>query len=122
MKQHQNWNYIEKDGILYPEIQISNEEKYDKMLLGKYGQAAFAYMKEYHPVRFNILVGTGELMKVVHQVDERAYQMVERLTEEMLEKDPIEDPYDFMESYRKRLQMRMVAEEIVLKEIVYQVH
>ncbi|WP_352168801.1 TnpV protein [Proteiniborus sp. MB09-C3] len=110
-----------KDGILYPKIQISKEKIADEIPLGKYGMMALNYLKENHESRYSWLMIEGELMSLMHKVDEEAKLKLEVIEKQMLKKDPVSNPMDTYESYRHRDMIRREAEEIVLKEIVYKV-
>uniref|UniRef100_UPI0036F2AB51 TnpV protein n=1 Tax=Clostridium faecium TaxID=2762223 RepID=UPI0036F2AB51 len=114
-------NYIEKDGILYPQIQISEEQKLDNTDLGKYGRMAMRYLKENHPNRYSLLLMEGKLTDTMLKVNEEAYNKMDLLMEQMLKEDPITNPMNTMETYKKKEQKKMVAEEIILKEIVLKV-
>lgn len=111
--------YVEKDGILHPNIQISNNPEADMKPLGKYGQMALNHLKETYPIRFSKLLTEGELMPMMHKVNEEAYQMLETLSEQRLTKDPVPNPQDTFEGYRHRQMIKDTAEEIVLREIVF---
>lgn len=109
--------YTEKDGILYPNLQVSNEETADQPL-GRYGRMALEYLKDNHPDRYTALKMDGSLMAVMHKVQQTAIERIERLTEEMLQADPIPDTEDTLERTRHRNSVRLAAEEIVVNEIV----
>ncbi|MFQ9978451.1 TnpV protein [Clostridium cadaveris] len=119
MKENLNLNYKEIDGILYPEIQISKNKEMDQTPLGKYGQMALNYLKNNHQNRYSLLLAQGELMEKMHQVNEEAHQRLEILIEQMLKTDPIMNPENTMESFKRREKIKETAEEIVLHEIVY---
>ncbi|NLW40896.1 MAG: TnpV protein [Tissierellia bacterium] len=112
------WEYEEIDGILYPIMDISNDPEMDKPL-GKYGRMAMKYLKENYPMRYKILMIDGELMPLMHKVDKEAKERLEILEKQLLKKNPIKDPEDFYQTYRHRQMIRDMAEEVVLKEIVY---
>ncbi|WP_420863126.1 TnpV protein [Tissierella carlieri] len=107
--------YQEKDGIMYPQIEVEN------MPLGKYGMIFHNYLKENHEKRFTWLMMNGDLMDICRHVEKEAKEKFNLLEKQLLEKDPIPNPMDTYESYRHRDMIRREAEEIVLKEIVYKV-
>ena len=119
MKQAVELNYKEKDGIMYPDIQNSNSREADETPLGKYGQMALSYLKEYHPHRYTYLLMEGELLPTMHRVNEEAHNYLNTIMEQMLKNDPIPDPSDTYRSYQHRMQLMATAEEITLAEIVY---
>jgi len=118
------YKYIEyaegEDQLLYPKIQVSNDPEADEKPLGKYGMMALNYLKQNHLYRFNQLQIEGELIPLMHQVNEEAYQKLEMLQEQMLKVNPIPNPEDTYQTYQHRDMIRTQAEEIVLREIVYQ--
>lgn len=110
-------DYQENDGILYPMIKISEENE----PIGKYGYMALKYLHDEHLKRYDFLLASGELMKIIKQVDEEAYERMEVLTTRMLKEKPLTDPTDTILSWQEKEQIRSIAEEMVLKEIVYRI-
>lgn len=66
-----------------------------------------------------LLRAEGILIETMYKVNEEAHRMMGILQEKMLAKEPIPNPENFYESYKHREMIRAMAEEIVLKEIVY---
>ena len=104
-----------KQGFLEPVIEVSTCEQH----IGKYGSIAMNYLKNEYPYRYSLLRAEGTLIETMYKVNEEAHKMMEALQEKMLAKDPIPYPENFYESYKHREMIRVMAEEIVLKEIVY---
>jgi hypothetical protein len=103
-------SYTEKDGVLLPNLQISNNSEEDNQPLGKYSRMAMEYLHENHPQRFMILKMDGTLMEKMHLVHR-----------EVLETEPMPATEDIMEKTRHMNSLRLAAEEIVLNEIVFKV-
>ena len=112
-----NISYTEQNGILYPNLQVSNEQTADQPL-GRYGRMAMEYLKENHPNRYTALKMDGTLMEVMHTVQQTATEKIEEMTQEMLKKEPMPDTEDTMERTRHLNSLKLSAEEIVIKEIV----
>lgn len=110
-------NYTEKDGVLLPDIQISNDKESDQPL-GKYGRMAMEYLKENRPQRFMTLKMDGTLMEKMHRVNEESLEKIETILQQMLKKEPIPDTEDILERTRHLNSLRRAAEEIVLHELV----
>ena len=101
-----------------PNLKVEQEER----SIGKWGRMHRDYLKEYHPIRFNQLVLSGELWTYLADIQEEAqaklelliHQMVsaEGVTERMKERNP-------MEWVQRMNNIRSRAEEVVLSEIVY---
>uniref|UniRef100_UPI0038BCAB81 TnpV protein n=1 Tax=Maledivibacter halophilus TaxID=36842 RepID=UPI0038BCAB81 len=111
--------YKDIDGILYPEIQISSQKEADEKPLGKYGRMALKYMRENHTSRYSYLLSEGQLMPLIHKVDKEAKERLERIMKQLLEKDPIPNPMNTMESAKHRMMIKTMAEEIIQGEIIY---
>lgn len=110
-------DYKGKDRILYPMIKISEENE----PIGKYGYMALKYLHDEHRNRYNFLLASGNLMNIIKKVDQEAEERMEVLTARMLEEKPLTDPTNTILSWQEREQIRAIAEEIVLKEIVYKI-
>lgn len=109
--------YSEKNGILYPNIQVSNDSG-DDQPLGRYGRMALEYLMQNHPSRFTILKMDGSLMGIIHQVQTEAAEKIEALTQQLLQHNPAPQTEDTMERTRHLNSLKLQAEEIVLKELV----
>lgn len=108
-----------KDGFYYPDLKLPEGTEYS---IGKYGRMKREYLKNHHKARYMNLLLSGELNDYLHCVDEKCYQMMELLVQQMKVKQGVtEDMKDgnpmlwvgLMENIRHS------AEEFVLKEIVY---
>ena len=100
--------YIEKDGIFYPLITLGGEEK--NIDVGKYGHMWIDYIRTEYPRRYRSLVRFGELHDKAAEVNEVAY--------EWLRKHKPKQSNSFVEMYLLRTQARMIAEEVVLHDVV----
>ena len=112
-----NIDYTEKDGILYPNLQISNEQTADQPL-GRYGRMAMEYLKENYPDRYTALKMDGSLMAVMHSVQQTTTEKIEKLIQEMLLREPIPETEDTLERTRHLNSLKLSAEETVIREIV----
>lgn len=110
-------SYTEKDGILYPNLQVSNDSRADQPL-GRYGRMALEYLRENHPDRFTILKMDGSLMEIMHRVQEEATERIEALIQQMLKGDPLPETADTLERTRHYNSLKLQAEEIVLHDLV----
>lgn len=94
-------DYIEKNGILYPDIQISNDKSADERPIGKYGMMWLQFMKEQYHDEYIHHIMDGNLFEMAHKINDEAYEMI---------KSMIGKSKDSM--------IRIIAEEIVIKEFV----
>ena len=108
--------YIEEDGILYPLISV--EIKEGNAGIGKYGRLWLEYIKSEYPQRYRSLVRFGELNSKAIEVNEVAYELLEDIEDEWLSQHKPKNKNSFIEMYRLRTQARMVAEEVVLHDVV----
>ena len=116
--------YTEVDGILYPDMGIDGRELFggDEVVnvdVGKYGHLWIAYMKENHKDRYRHHVRMGQLYSKANEVNEEAYEMLERMMGQYLKRHVVVDRHSTMEMWEIRGQAKCVAEEVVYEAIVY---
>lgn len=118
--------YDEKNGLSYtlhgdyylPDLEINEE----KPTYGKYGIMRKQFLKEHRSARYQYLVLTGKLTEHLNQVDKEAREKVEMVMEQMAEQWGVTDELkmqDQMEWVRRMNNIKNVAEEMVLLEMVY---
>ena len=119
--------YITKNGIkyelrgeqYYPMLEISEQTNYE---IGKYGHLHLDFIKRHRKGTYTTLLTKGRLNEHLHRIDEQAHeqidlhiaQMAKRIgaTEELKSSVP-------MRWVRLMTNIKALAEEIVLKEVVY---
>lgn len=111
--------YIEKDGIFYPLIAADTEENTN---IGKYGSLWVEYIRAEYPQRYRSLVRFGELSLKAVEVNELAYELLEDIENEWLKQHKPVHKDSFMEMYQLRIQARLLAEEVVLHDVVHCFH
>ena len=115
-----NLNYTEgKDGLLYPDIQVSENQDYDNMEIGKYGQMWKDYMTEQHPHRVSQLIAEGKINQMIVSVDKEAENRKETLIQQLLKAQPLPQTEDTLLRASHMEMIYQTAEEIILNEIVY---
>lgn len=112
--------YVEKDGMLYPLLTIPADMEVSAV--GKYGLLWLSYMKENHKGRFRTLTRLGCANRTAHKVNEEAYEMLDLIISQHMRKHPSEYSDSTIEMWKLREQAKIVAEETVLIDIVYQYH
>ena len=108
-----------EDGLYYPDLYLPEETEYP---IGKYGMLRKSYLKEYRKESYLKLVLAGKLNEHLHQIDEECNQMVDRLMEQMKEKQGVMEELkmqDQMAWVGRMNNIRVCAEEIVYKTILY---
>lgn len=118
--------YDEKNGLSYtlhgdyylPDLEINEEEP----TYGKYGIMRKQFLKEHRSGRYQYLVLTGKLTKHLNQIDKEVREKVEMLMEQMAEQWGVTEELkmqDQMEWVRRMNNIKNIAEELVLMEIIY---
>ena len=108
------------DGILYPVLEVTTEST--KIDVGKYGRMWIVHIKVVYPERDRCLVRFGELSERACEVNETAYELLEDIEVRWLRKHKPKNPNSFVEQLHLRNQARVMAEEVVLVDVVRQFH
>ena len=106
------------DGIYYPNLVSTDEEPH----YGKYGIMRKTYLKEHRPAMYSLYMLEDRLVEHLNLVDDEAQERVEVLVHQMMERQGITEEMkarDQMEWVRAVNGIRNMAEEIVLKELIY---
>ena len=118
--------YDEKNGLSYtlhgdyylPDLEINEEEP----TYGKYGIMRKQFLKEHRSARYQYLVLTGKLTEHLNRFDKETREKVEILMEQMAEQWGVTEELkmqDQMEWVRRMNNIKNVAEEMVLLEMIY---
>ena len=111
--------YTEVDGVLYPNIVVSEEAN---VWVGKYGLLWMDYMKSNHADRYRHHIRMGTLNSKAFEVNEEAYEMLEGIGNQYQERHKPQNSASTMEMWRIREQAKQMAEEVVLNNIVRHYH
>ena len=76
------------------------------------------YIQKEYPQRYRSLLRFGELHDKATEVNEVAYELLEDIENEWLHKHKPKQLNSFVEMYQLRTQARMIAEEVVLHDVV----
>ena len=88
--------------------------------MGKYGRMRRAFLKEHNPILFDDLVLTEQLFPHLCEVQEIAEKRVEVIMNGLLEKNPAPDKEtDAMAWVRHINMLKAMAEEVVVREVIY---
>lgn len=118
--------YDEKNGMSYtlhgdyylPDLVLREEEP----TYGKYGMLRKQFLKEHRSARYQYMLLTGKLNEHLNQIDQEVREQVEMLMKQMVEKQGVNENLkrqDQMRWVRLMNNIKVSAEEIVLKEIIY---
>lgn len=116
-KPNLNLSYHKQDGMLLPNIQISNCTEDDRPL-GRYGRMALSYLRDNYPNRYTALKMDGSLMEIMHRIQREATEQIERLTQQMLRDAPMPVTDDILERARHLNDLKSMAEETILQSVV----
>lgn len=118
--------YDEKNGMSYtlhgdyylPDLVLREEEP----TYGKYGMLRKQFLKEHRPIQYQNLLLSGKLTAHLNQINQEVTEQVEVLMKQMVEKQGVNENLkrkDQMKWVRLMNNIKVSAEEIVLKERVY---
>ena len=100
---------------LQPENMTEDEEQQP---LGRFGRMAMEHLHSSNPQRFSLLKMQGELMSLMYKVEAEAWEQMEKITQKLLEQNPTPETEDILEKTRHHNQYKLIAEEIVIREVV----
>ena len=109
---------LDADGIYYPNLVSTDEEPH----YGKYGMMRKTYLKEHRPAMYSLYMLEDRLTEHLNTVDDKAQERMDILVRQMMDRQGITEElkvHDQMEWVRLVNGVRNMAEEIVLKELVY---
>lgn len=102
----------------FPNLIIDEE----KATYGKYGMLRKKYLKEHKSGYYQYLVLAGKLTEYLNQVDREVREAVERLVEQMAEKQGVTEKLkeDNQIEWVKRMNnIKVRGEEMVLEDVLY---
>ena len=119
-----------KEGLKYNEptfagvgdylIPLIRLQPVEEKRLNKYGRMRRAFLQEQKTMIFDDLVLTEQLFPHLYEVQEVAEKRVEVIMAGLLEKNPAPDKeIDAMAWVRHMNLLRAIAEEIVVREVIY---
>ena len=119
--------YDEKNGLGYtlygdyylPDLEFPEDEEAH---YGKYGILRKTYLKEHGKPYYQMLMLEGKLNKHLNRVDREAHERMEVLVIQMAEKERVTEQLKAEQSMlwvQRMNEIRNIAEEIVLAEMIY---
>ena len=120
--------YITQNGIkyelkgeqYYPMLEITEQEE---CKIGKYGLLHRDYIKQYKRCTYTTLLTEGKLNALLHEIDVKANEMVEAIVANLARERGIDEEFKASDALKWVAEMNNIkasAEEIVLREVVYQ--
>ena len=111
----QELNYICCGDYFIPDIRLPEENR----PIGRWERMHRDYIKEHNPIRFNDLCLSGELWTYLADMNEQAQNRLELIIEQMKAAEGMKEA-DQMAWVGAMNSIRHRAEEIVLREMVYE--
>ena len=108
-----------EDGLYYPDLYIPEETEYP---IGKYGMLRKTYLEEHRKGLYLELVLAGKLNEHLHQIDEECNQMMDRMVEQMKEKQGVTEELKMQNqmAWVGRMNNILIAtEEVIILSMVY---
>lgn len=111
-------DYLIPNIILDDEADGSSEE-----MIGRYGMMRERFLREYRHGTYTAMLLMGEMTSHLREIDRQAEEEVECLLRRMMERQGVDEALkvaDQITWVQKVNALRAMAEEVVVREIVYQ--
>ena len=120
--------YITQNGIkyelrgeqYYPMLRMVEQEEHS---IGKYGLLHRDYIKQHKRGTYTTLLTEGRLNAHLHEIDVQANEMVEAIVANLAQERGIDEELKASDALKWIAEMNSIkasAEEIVLREVIYQ--
>lgn len=112
-------SYQRSGDYLIPELSIGQQPSKQ---LGKYGRMRERYLKAYRKGLWTVMLLNGTLPAHLREIDETAQRRLDDMIPAMMEKTGVtekmkeEDPLEWV---RQMNNLKAQAEEVILKELIY---
>ncbi len=90
--------------------------------IGPYGRMAIAHMEENHQDRLNELKSNNEFNSTFSNLDDKIHMKIWEVVDELKIKNPIPKTEDILERTRHLNNLKSVAEEITINDMVLVCH
>ena len=114
-----NISYTKKGDYLLPNLILKDKEQFN---IGKYGLLRLEYIKKYKLGLYFDLLVNDTLNEYLHNIDITVMEMVQKLINELAEKENINEQLKENNQIlwvSKMNNIKNIAEEIILKEYIY---
>ena len=112
--------YTEHNGLYYPNLALPEQTSYP---LGKYANLRLDFMKKHRRGTHTTLLIEGRLNEYLHEIDLQAHEMLDTIIPRLAEERGIDEDLKAHNALQWAAEMNNIkesAEEIVLREVVYQ--
>lgn len=111
-------DYILAGDYYFPGLTLPAENR----PIGSLGRKHLNYLKEHHPIRFNILVLSGKLQTYLADLNEQAQERLECIIAQMTAAEGVTESmkaHDQLKWVQIMNNIRSRAEEIILSEMIF---
>ena len=115
-----NITYTERNGIYYPDLELPEHTNYT---LGKYANLRLEFMKKHRRGTYTTLLTEGKLNEYLHTIDIQAHELLDDIIPRLAQERGIDEVLKAHNALQWTAEMNNIkssAEEIVLREVVYQ--
>ena len=112
--------YREENGHLIPNVTLPEQTDYQ---IGKYGRMHLVYIKQHRRGRYTTLLTEGKLNARLHEIDLEANEMLENIIPGLAAERGINEKLkarDMLIWVAEMNNIKAIAEEIVLQEVIHQ--
>ena len=112
--------YREENGHLIPNVTLPEQTDYQ---IRKYGRMHLDYIKQHRRGRYTTLLTEGKLNARLHEIDLEANEMLETIIPRLATERGIDEDLkarDMLSWVTEMNNIKASAEEIVLREVIYQ--
>ncbi|MBR2481419.1 MAG: TnpV protein [Oscillospiraceae bacterium] len=109
---------MREDGLMYPDLTISEK----KIELGPFAMKRKSFLQQHRRSLFALLVMKGQLTEHLAEIEQRAIDMLEKLTEQMAQTMGVTEQLkaqDQMAWVQQMNSIRHSASEIVNEQVIY---
>lgn len=115
-----NITYTESNGIRYPDLKLPELINYP---LGKYAIMRLDFMKKHRRGTYTTLLTEGRLNEYLHAIDLQAHELLDDIIPRLANERGIDEDLKNHSGLQWTAEMNNIkasAEEIILREVVYQ--
>ena len=111
-------DYVLVGDYYFPDLILAE----DSRPVGRWGRMHKRYLKEHHPVRYQVLLLSGRLNTYLADTDTQAEEQLELLTQQMAEREGVNEELkatNQMEWVQRMNSIQNRAEEVIKNELIF---
>ena len=114
--------YTKNGDYLVPDLALDGEDEMEEMPMGRYGMLRQTFLKEHHHGTYTSMLLTGRLEPHLREIDRQAQEQVDSALKALMKQNNVDEALkarDQMAWVQAVNSLKAMAEEAVLKELVY---